>query len=81
MIHQLADVQSKSIGADTRIWQFVVVLEGAKIGGDCNVCSHVFIESDVSIGNRVTIKSGVQIWNGITIEDDVFIGPKCNLYE
>ena len=75
MIHHLADVHSKSIGADTRIWQFVVVLQGAEIGSGCNICSHVFIESDVSIGNRVTIKSGVQIWNGITIENDVFIGP------
>ena len=75
MIHRLADVQSAAIGKNTKIWQYVVVLDGARIGDDCNICSHVFIESDVSIGNKVTIKSGVQIWNGITIEDHVFIGP------
>ena len=74
-IHKLASVETSLIGDGTRIWQFVVVLEGAEIGKDCNICSHVFVENDVFIGNRVTIKSGVQVWDGITIEDDVFIGP------
>jgi len=73
--HRLSDVQSKKIGLKTTIWQFVVVLSGAKIGENCNINSHVFIENDVVIGNSVTIKSGVQIWDGIRLEDNVFIGP------
>jgi UDP-2-acetamido-3-amino-2,3-dideoxy-glucuronate N-acetyltransferase len=75
MIHKLADVADCSIGEKTRIWQFVVILSGAKIGDDCNICSHVLVEGDVVIGNRVTVKSGVQLWNGIRIGNDVFIGP------
>jgi acetyltransferase-like isoleucine patch superfamily enzyme/dTDP-4-dehydrorhamnose 3,5-epimerase-like enzyme len=75
LIHPSADVQSSNISIGTRIWQFCVVLEKARIGADCNICSHVFIENDVVIGDRVTVKCGVQIWDGITIEDDVFIGP------
>jgi acetyltransferase-like isoleucine patch superfamily enzyme len=71
----MADVQSPHIGPTTRIWQFVVVLPGARIGADCNICSHVLIENDVIIGDRVTVKSGVQLWDGLRIEDDVFIGP------
>ena len=74
-IHALADVQSTAIGANTRIWQFVVVLPGAKIGQDCNICSHCLIENDVVIGDRVTVKSGVQLWDGLRVDDDVFIGP------
>ncbi|MBV5347312.1 N-acetyltransferase [bacterium] len=74
-LHALADVQSTNIGENTRIWQFVIVLPGAKIGQDCNICSHCLIENDVVIGDRVTIKSGVQLWNGLRIGDDVFIGP------
>jgi hypothetical protein len=35
-IHALADVQSATIVTGTRVWQFVVVLAGAKIGQDCN---------------------------------------------
>ncbi len=77
IIHALADVQSPYIGHGTRIWQFVVVLPETKIGDDCNICSHCFIENDVVVGNRVTVKSGVQLWDGLRIEDDVFIGPNA----
>lgn len=75
MIHQLADVKTTNIGEGTNIWQFCVVLGGARIGINCNICSHVFIENDVVIGSNVTIKNGVQLWDGVTIENDVFIGP------
>jgi acetyltransferase-like isoleucine patch superfamily enzyme/dTDP-4-dehydrorhamnose 3,5-epimerase-like enzyme len=74
-IHDLADVASDQIGDDTRIWQYVVVLKNAKIGANCNICSHVFVENDVAIGDNVTIKNGVHLWDGVRIEDDVFIGP------
>lgn len=74
-IHTLADVQTINIGGNTRIWQFVVILPGAKIGTDTNICAQVFIENDVIIGDRVTIKNGVQLWDGLRVEDDVFIGP------
>lgn len=77
LIHSSADVQSRSIGGNTRIWQYVVILEHAVIGKDCNICSHCFIENDVQIGDRVTVKSGVQLWDGLRIEDDVFIGSNA----
>lgn len=75
MIHTTADIQSKKIGKDTNIWQYVVILPDATIGDNCNICSHCFIENKVTVGNNVTVKSGVQLWDGIIIEDDVFIGP------
>lgn len=73
-IHPLSDVQSEEIGFGTRIWQFCVVLPGAKIGSNCNICSHCLVEGDAVIGDRVTVKCGVQIWDGVTLEDDVFVG-------
>jgi len=75
MIHPLADVQSSKIGGNTKIWQFCVVLKGAQIGENCNICMNVFIENDVVIGNNVTVKCGVQLWDGLRVEDDVFVGP------
>lgn len=75
MIHPLADVQTKNIGENTRIWQFAVILGGATIGQNCNINCHTFIENDVKLGDRVTIKSGVFLWDGITLENDVFVGP------
>jgi UDP-2-acetamido-3-amino-2,3-dideoxy-glucuronate N-acetyltransferase len=74
-IHKAAEVQTDSVGAGTRIWQFTVILMGASIGSNCNINSHCFIENDVIIGDNVTVKCGVQLWDGIVVEDDVFIGP------
>lgn len=74
-IHKLSDVQTTSIGDGTTIWQFVVILKGAVIGNNCNICANTLIENNVVIGNNVTVKSGVYIWDGVKIEDNVFIGP------
>lgn len=75
IVHPLACIADCEVGERTRIWQFVVILQGALIGADCNICAHTLIEGDVQVGDRVTIKSGVQLWDGLRIEDDVFIGP------
>jgi UDP-2-acetamido-3-amino-2,3-dideoxy-glucuronate N-acetyltransferase len=75
--HPQALVESEQIGDGTRVWAFAHVLPGAKIGKDCNLCDHVFVENQVVIGDRVTLKSGVQVWDGVTLEDDVFIGPNA----
>jgi len=74
-IHPLADVQSTKISTGTTIWQFSVVLSGAKIGKNCNINALTLIENDVVLGDNITVKSGVQIWDGLRVEDNVFIGP------
>jgi acetyltransferase-like isoleucine patch superfamily enzyme/dTDP-4-dehydrorhamnose 3,5-epimerase-like enzyme len=76
-LHPQGLCESPHIGDGTRIWAFAHVLAGARIGRDCNICDHVFIENDVVIGDRVTIKCGVQLWDGLQVEDDVFIGPNA----
>ena len=74
-MHPFSDVQSTRVGEGTRIWQFVVVLEGAVIGRHCNICATCFIENDVMIGDHVTVKSGVYLWDGVRLADNVFVGP------
>ena len=74
-VHPHGLCESADVGAGTRIWAFAHVLPNARIGRDCNVCDHVFVENDVIVGDRVTIKCGVQLWDGLRVEDDVFIGP------
>lgn len=75
--HDKALVETKDVGEGTRIWAFTHILPGARIGSNCNICDHVFIENDVLVGNNVTIKCGVQLWDGVRIEDNVFIGPNA----
>jgi acetyltransferase-like isoleucine patch superfamily enzyme len=52
-------------------------MPGARIGCDCNISDHTYVEGDVVIADRVTIKCGVHLWDGTRVEDDVFIGPQA----
>lgn len=74
-VHPHGLCESKFVGTGTRIWAFAHVLPSARIGTDCNICDHVFIENDVEIGDHVTVKCGVQLWDGLRVGDRVFIGP------
>lgn len=74
-IHPTALVETDEIGPGTNIWAFAHLLHGARIGADCNICDHVFIESGAVVGNGVTIKNNALIWKAVTIGDYVFIGP------
>src|SRR6202162_2166555 len=75
--HQTALVESEQIGEGTLVWAYAHILPGARVGRDCNICDHTFIENDVIIGDRVTVKCGVQLWDGLRVEDDVVIGPNA----
>jgi UDP-2-acetamido-3-amino-2,3-dideoxy-glucuronate N-acetyltransferase len=74
-VHEHGLCESPTVGDGTRVWAFAHVLPGARIGADCNICDHVFVENDVVVGDRVTVKSGVQLWDGVRLADDVFVGP------
>lgn len=76
-VHPQGICESHSIGDGTRVWAFAHVLPGARIGKDCNICDHVFVENDVVLGDRVTVKCGVQLWDGVRLADDVFVGPNA----
>lgn len=76
-IHEKAICESDAIGTGSRIWAFAHILPGARIGKNCNVCDHVFIENDVIVGDDVTLKCGVQLWDGVRLGDRVFVGPNA----
>jgi UDP-2-acetamido-3-amino-2,3-dideoxy-glucuronate N-acetyltransferase len=73
--HPAALVETRQIGAGTRIWAYAHVMKGAKIGKQCNIGDHCFIEPGVRVGDGVTIKNGVSLWEGVTLADFVFVGP------
>src|ERR1700682_6167701 len=75
--HEHAIVDTTSVWDGTHIWAFAHVLAGARIGRECNICDHTFIENDVIVGDRVTIKCGVQLCDGVRLENDVFVGPNA----
>ena len=64
-----------TIGAGTRIWHWVHVCAGAKIGMGCSLGQNVFVGNKVVIGNNVKIQNNVSVYDDVTLEDDVFCGP------
>jgi UDP-2-acetamido-3-amino-2,3-dideoxy-glucuronate N-acetyltransferase len=64
-----------AIGDRTRIWHWVHISSGAKIGTDCSFGQNVFVANRVSIGNNVKVQNNVSIYDNVTLEDDVFCGP------
>jgi UDP-2-acetamido-3-amino-2,3-dideoxy-glucuronate N-acetyltransferase len=75
--HPTALIESEMIGCGTRIWAFTHVMRNVRVGDNCNIGEHCFVETGASIGNNVTIKNGNLIWNGVTLEDGVFVGPNA----
>jgi UDP-2-acetamido-3-amino-2,3-dideoxy-glucuronate N-acetyltransferase len=63
------------IGAGTRIWHFVHVCGGARIGARCSLGQNVFVGNRVVIGDNVKIQNNVSVYDNVTLEDDVFCGP------
>ena len=63
------------IGAGSRIWHWVHVCAGARIGRGCSLGQNVFIGNRVIIGDNVKIQNNVSVYDGVTLEDDVFCGP------
>ena len=67
--------EGAQIGQDTRVWHFVHVCGGARIGSGCSLGQNVFVGNDVQIGNNVKIHNNVSVYDAVTLEDDVFCGP------
>ena len=63
------------IGDSTRVWHWVHVCGGAKIGARCSLGQNVFVGNRVSIGDNVKIQNNVSVYDNVTLEDDVFCGP------
>jgi acetyltransferase-like isoleucine patch superfamily enzyme len=66
-----------AIGEGTRIWAFTNIMDGARIGRNCNICDHCYIEGQVVLGDNVTIKNNVPLYDGVVIQDGVFVGPNA----
>jgi UDP-2-acetamido-3-amino-2,3-dideoxy-glucuronate N-acetyltransferase len=75
-IHPTAIVDpGATIGDDSRIWHWVHICGGARIGTRCSFGQNVFVGNRVAIGNNVKIQNNVSVYDNVTLEDDVFCGP------
>ena len=63
------------IGDGSRIWHWVHVCGGARIGRSCSLGQSVFVGNCAVIGNNVKVQNYVSVYDNVTLEDDVFCGP------
>lgn len=76
LTHNTAILEEEvEIGDGTRIWHFVHIRKGAKIGKNCNIGKDVYIDTKVSIGDNCKIQNFASLYQGLTIGNNVFIGP------
>lgn len=63
------------IGEGSRVWHFVHVCGGARIGKGVSLGQNVFVGNRVVIGDRCKIQNNVSVYDNVTLEEGVFCGP------
>lgn len=75
-VHETALVDSGAqIGMGSRIWHWVHVCGGARIGQNVSLGQNVFVGNKVQIGDNCKVQNNVSIYDNVTLEDGVFCGP------
>ncbi len=75
-VHDTAIVdEGAQVGANSRIWHWVHICAGARIGKECSFGQNVFVGDQVVIGDKVKVQNNVSIYDKVIIEDEVFCGP------
>lgn len=67
--------EGAEIGDGSRVWHFVHVCAGARIGRGVSLGQNVFVGNRVTIGDRCKIQNNVSVYDGVTLEEGVFCGP------
>jgi UDP-2-acetamido-3-amino-2,3-dideoxy-glucuronate N-acetyltransferase len=74
--HETAIVDAGAeIGKGSKVWHWVHICGGAKIGEGCVFGQNVFVGNRVRLGKNVKVQNNVSIYDNVFIEDDVFCGP------
>jgi UDP-2-acetamido-3-amino-2,3-dideoxy-glucuronate N-acetyltransferase len=75
-VHETAIIDDGAkIGTGSRIWQWVHVCAGAKIGSDVSLGQNVFVGNKAIIGNKCKIQNNVSVYDNVYLDEGVFCGP------
>ena len=67
--------EGAQIGEGSRVWHFVHVCGGARIGQGVSLGQNVFVGNKVVIGDRCKVQNNVSVYDNVTLEEGVFCGP------
>jgi len=75
-IHKTAIIDDGAqIGSDSKVWHWVHVCGGAKIGRNVSLGQNVFVGNKVIIGDKCKIQNNVSVYDNVYLEEGVFCGP------
>jgi UDP-2-acetamido-3-amino-2,3-dideoxy-glucuronate N-acetyltransferase len=75
-VHPSAIVdEGAQIGEGSRVWHFVHVCGGAKVGKNVSMGQGVFVGNKVTIGDNCKIQNNVSVYDNVHLEEGVFCGP------
>lgn len=75
-VHPTAIVDDGAqIGEGSRVWHWVHVCGGAKIGKGVSLGQNVFVGNKVVIGDHCKIQNNVSVYDNVMLEEGVFCGP------
>jgi len=75
-VHETAIIdEGAQIGTGSRVWQWVHVCGGAKIGSGVSLGQNVFVGNKVNIGDKCKIQNNVSVYDNVYLEEGVFCGP------
>ena len=63
------------LGEGCRVWHWVHVCAGAKIGKNVSLGQNVFVGNRVEIGDQCKIQNNVSVYDNVTLKEGVFCGP------
>jgi UDP-2-acetamido-3-amino-2,3-dideoxy-glucuronate N-acetyltransferase len=69
--------EGAEIGAGSRIWHFVHVSAGARIGRNVVLGQNVFVGGGALVGDDCKIQNNVSLYDGVVLEEGVFVGPSA----
>ncbi len=67
--------EGAQIGEGSRVWHFVHVCGGARIGKGVSLGQNVFVGNKVAIGDNCKVQNNVSVYDNVTLEEGVFCGP------
>ena len=74
--HETAIIdEGAQIGKGSRIWHWVHVCGGARLGEKVSLGQNVFVGNRVVIGDHCKIQNHVSVYDDVTLEEAVFCGP------
>jgi len=69
--------EGAEVGEGSRVWHFVHVCAGARVGRRVTLGQNVYVGGRAAIGDDCRIQNNVSVYDDVMLEEGVFCGPSA----